>query len=399
MNMSKKIFFCSLLLFVNLHGLFLFKEYPELADSITYFSLARVPTPIEHCSKLETLFNQSNLFIKRDDLTGYTGLYGGNKVRKLAFLLADAVDRQAKTVVTVGCAGTNHGLATACYAKQLGLACILMLIPQPNSAVVRQNLLLDCYFNAEIYFFADSMARTDALDNLLKQNSTLYYIPTGGSVPLGVLGYVDAVFELKDQIAQAIMPVPDVIYVPLGSCGTVAGLLLGCVLAGVPTKIIAVAVEPERELHAFENNIKNLFVETNKLLHHYSERIPMMPFAYEQLSINYSFCGPEYGVQIPTVMQAADLFYDQEKIRLEATYSAKACAALMHDMQKQIRKSDEVILFWNTYCGLDFSALTEQVDYHQLPKEAHGYFCKIFIKNLQSNRAVSILLQKKQCVE
>lgn len=364
----------SLIFCCALNALPLFEEYQELNDTIPYIQLANLPTPINRCHHLEEALGYHTIFIKRDDLTGSGDLYGGNKVRKLEFLLADAVQSGAKKIITFGCVGTNHGLATACYSQQLGLDCLLMLKNQPNSQVVRQNLLLDHYFGADIKIYSNNSVRKAALDGMLENNNDTYFIPTGGSNACGVLGYVNAAFELKEQIKEGSMPEPDVIYLPAGSCGTTAGLLLGFRLANISSKIIAVAVEPEEQLNVFAENIKRLYFEANQLLNSCSSAIPLLPFPDAQLIINKDFCGTEYGLWLRPGDDAARLMKNEEGIVVEGTYSAKSVAALIADIKDGIRKENEVILIWNTYCGLDFSHLTSNIDYKKLNSEVHRYF-------------------------
>src|SRR5436190_320309 len=136
--MFKKILYIiSCVLSFQAYALPLFEYLPELENKIPYIQLANLPTPIEKCGEIENILNHHNIYIKRDDLTGFKNLYGGNKVRKLEFLLGDALQHHAKKIITYGCVGTNHGLATACYSNKLGLDCLLMLKNQPNSPVVR----------------------------------------------------------------------------------------------------------------------------------------------------------------------------------------------------------------------------------------------------------------------
>lgn len=358
----------------EIRAVHLFEHFKELEGKIPYLQLAKLPTPIEECFRLEKALHHGAIFIKRDDLTGSGDLYGGNKVRKLEFLMADAVQKGAKEIVTFGCVGTNHGLATACYAKKLGFRCTLMLKHQPNSPVVRQNLLLDHYFNADIRLFSNNKERQIALDWLLATNGYMYFFPTGGSVPLGSLGFVNAAFELKKQVECGVMPEPDIIYMPIGSCGTTAGLLLGLQLAHMHSKIIAIAVEPEEKPNQFLDTTQKLFMETNQLLASVSSDIPLLEFPHQQLIINKDFCGSEYGLWLPAGNDAAQLMCQEEGIILEGTYSAKALAALCADIKSSVVKRDEIVLLWNTYCGLDFSHLTKQVDYKQLNPSVHRYF-------------------------
>lgn len=358
----------------------LFKHFKDLENTIPHIQLANLPTPILRCHNLQKVLGHPSIFMKRDDLTGHTDLYGGNKVRKLEFLLGDAVKNGAKKIITFGCVGTNHGLATACYAQQLGLDCSLMLKHQPNSLVVRQNLLLDHYFNAEIALFANNEERKAALDILLENNKDIYFFPTGGSVPLGALGYVNAAFELQEQIQKGIMPEPDFIYLPIGSCGTTAGLLLGLTLTHMHSKIVAVAIEPEEKIDELYENTKKLFEETNRLLNAACPRIPLVEFPHEQLIINKDFCGTEYGRWTRIACDAAQLIKHEEDITVEGTYSAKPIAALLHDIKNNIRNERETILLWNTYCGLDFSHLTKTINYKDLNSGVHHYFEHVELK-------------------
>ncbi len=357
---------------------YLFNKFPHLQEKISHIALCDLPTPI---IKLENFGNRigcDNVFMKRDDLTGKSmggglRLYGGNKPRKLEFLLADAVQKNAQTIVTYGCAGSNHALATAVYAHELGLRSILMLKDQPNSYVVRHNLLLDTYYQAQLQFFPNNATRALAAEELLKADAHAYLIPTGGSNALGVLGFVNAAFELAHQVALHETPEPDFIYVATGSCATTAGLLLGLHATQMKSKIVAVCVEPEEEADEFLLNIKKLFMHTNEMLHALDASFPIIEFPEQDLFLNKQFCGTAYGLFIPEAADAITLFKDLENINLEGTYSAKPIAAIMADATEHAL-CDKKILFWNTYCGIDFSHVTAMSDYKQLPKEFHRYF-------------------------
>lgn len=372
--MTKKYVSIVSLFLLEMNAVQLFEQFQELKDVVPHVQLANLPTPLQRSDELQKILGCDAIFIKRDDCTCFDGLYGGNKVRKLEFLLGDAIQKKAQTIITYGCIGTNHGLATACYSKQLGLSCLLMLKHQPNSSVVRQNLLLDHYFGAQMKIFNSNEERAAALENIIKNMDDVYFFPTGGSVPSGALGYVNAALELKEQIKAGEMPEPDVIYIPIGSAGTVAGLLVGCKLAGIASKIIAVAIEPEEFFDEFYYKTKTLFFETNSLLHEYSSGIPLFDFPEDQLVITKDFCGTEYGLWIDAGNEAAQIMFQAERITLEGTYSAKGFAALIADNNNGIIKKDAAVLFWNTYCGLDFSAFTSQIDYEGLPREVHWYF-------------------------
>jgi D-cysteine desulfhydrase len=127
----------------------LFKQYPLLREKLPYVSLGEFPTPVQKLDRIGRDLGMSRLYIKRDDLSGR--IYGGNKVRKLEFLLGNTLKANAKEVMTFGGAGSNHALATAIYARQIGLKGISMLMPQPNAHCVRRNLLIGYHCGAELH--------------------------------------------------------------------------------------------------------------------------------------------------------------------------------------------------------------------------------------------------------
>lgn len=356
----------------------LFKQFPQLQTHIPYVSLCDLPTPVMKLDCFGKHIGHGDIYIKRDDLSGAPKgngfhLYGGNKPRKLEFLLADAIARDAKTIITYGCAGSNHALATAVYAKALGLQSILMLKHQPNSYIVRHNLLLDLAQDADIRWFANNAVRSQASQEILAQDPHAYLIPTGGSNVIGTLGFVNAACELYDQIQQGQLPMPDYIYVATGSCATGAGLLLGLKLCDMPSKVVAVCVEPQDAPNEVFMTLQRLFKEANQKLHDADASIELFDFPYEQLIINEKFAGTAYGLFIPEGQEAVRVFKDTENIRLEGTYSAKPVAAIMDDAQQGLLE-DKVVLFWNTYCGIDYSYMTHMAQYRELPQDFHRYF-------------------------
>ncbi|MHA2094355.1 MAG: 1-aminocyclopropane-1-carboxylate deaminase/D-cysteine desulfhydrase, partial [Candidatus Hodarchaeales archaeon] len=205
----------------------LFEEYPSLDGLIPWIQLIKAPTPVKRLEKLEeSLKTKTRLWIKLDNLT--SSQYGGNKVRKLEFIIADALRKKKKTIATLGGIGTNHGLATTIYAKEFDLNTRLYLINQPIDRHVLNNLKLDYYYGAELKYVKNYLGAAVYfyfLDRLLKKGT--YWLPAGGSTPLGVLGYVNAILELKDQIDSGLLPEPGYIFVAAGTTGTMAGIELG----------------------------------------------------------------------------------------------------------------------------------------------------------------------------
>jgi len=203
-------------------------KYPELNRKLPAIELGNFPTPIHRLQQLEI----ENLWIKRDDQS--SSVYGGNKIRKLEFILAAARRKGARHLVSLGGIGTNHGLATAIFCDQLGIRCTLLLFHQPVTENVKVNLLLLGKYKAKLVY-RKTLARTMVSYFLLYRfrYPASYFVYPGGSSTIGTIGYVNAAFELKEQIEQGIMPEPEVIFCPVGSGGSQAGLYLGLKLAGL----------------------------------------------------------------------------------------------------------------------------------------------------------------------
>lgn len=349
----------------------LFEEFPELKKHFSYIQLAQLPTPVETIK----VDNVDLFYIKRDDMT--SDIFGGNKVRKLEFLLADARARDVDTVMTFGCVASSHATATAIHAKNLGMHSILVLMPQKNSYMVHRNLLLNKKVNADMVLAMNKEVRAVKaphafFEHYSKTGEYPYVIPTGGSCPIGILGYVNAAFELKNQIKEGILQEPDIIYLPIGSCGTVAGLLLGLKAAGLKSKIMAISVVPNQNV-AFTNKVNALISSTNELLHNADTTFPIIKYSKKDLEIRNDFAGTCYGVFTKEGQEAKEIFENELGIILDGVYSAKAAAALIDDINKGILKGKKV-LFWNTFCGHDFSKIVENVSYKDLPEDFHNYF-------------------------
>ena len=357
----------------NCSRLPLHKKFPAL--EIPHISLCTLPTPVQQLEQLGPIIG-ANLFFKRDDMTG-GNFYGGNKPRKLEFELARALYNGATHIITFGCAGSNHAVATSEYSRKLGLKPICMLKPQANSTVVRKNLLLHLDNNAELHYAPDNdvrrMATFSTWLDLVNNGNHPYIIPTGGSTPLGTLAFVNAAFELKEQIDAGLLPEPDYIYVACGSTATTAGLLLGCKAAGLKCKIIAIAVEPEEEPNEFSKNVTKLFHETNHLLHSHDSNFPLFEINSEDLEINLNFAGSEYAVFTLECIEARELLKRTEGITIDGTYTAKAFAGLLADI-KTNKRENKTVLFWNTYCGTEFTDRLANLDYKKLPACFHRYF-------------------------
>lgn len=225
-----------------LYGLF-----PGLTERLPRLDLCGGVSPVRRLSALEEHLGRPGLWLKDESRLG--SKYGGNKVRKLEFVLADALRKRASTILTFGGTGSHHCLATAIYARELGIRVAAVLLEQPQTDEVRRNLRL-------LESLGARCLRAANLPWLIGQAAWLalrhtefglpprhpYLLWLGGSTPLGCLGFVNAALELRDQIGEGLLPAPEAVLVPLGSNGTAAGLLLGLRLAGLDTAVVAVQV-------------------------------------------------------------------------------------------------------------------------------------------------------------
>ena len=208
------------------------------------------------------------VWLKNDGL--YGTLYGGNKPRKLEFVLPRAIARGSRTVITTGPLGTHHGLATALYGRELGLKVALLLTyQQPNEHVLRQLCRME-RAGAEMHYTGSGpwmVASTPyyALRYLRRDGGRRpYLLGPGGSTPLGAAGYVNAGLELAAQVREGLLPEPKAIVLPVGSGGTAAGLALGLGIAGLQSKVVGVAVT--RAPTTWAITVKRLAIETASLL-------------------------------------------------------------------------------------------------------------------------------------
>jgi 1-aminocyclopropane-1-carboxylate deaminase/D-cysteine desulfhydrase-like pyridoxal-dependent ACC family enzyme len=348
----------------------LFKSYPRLGENIPWTRLGSYPTPVERLSNLGRALRADEIWIKRDDLL--SNIYGGNKIRKLEFILADARSRGAKTLITVGGLGSNHTLALAAHSKNLGFRSVLVLFNQPKTHRVRENLILDSYFGAEMHY-AGSHAKLPLIvareffRYLLSGNKPLY-VPAGGTTPLSSLGYVNAAFELRKQVERGEMPKPDYIFVPAGTGGTIAGLILGSILSGLDTKIIGVNVSTKLIINRFA--VSRLVGKTFNLMKRHFPNIPRLPSELG-IALLDSYIGNGYGHATQRAKEAVKVAALEEGLWIEETYTGKTFAAFL-DFIKAHGKG--VFLFWHTFNSVDFNGIIEKIDYRSLPSGFHNLF-------------------------
>jgi 1-aminocyclopropane-1-carboxylate deaminase/D-cysteine desulfhydrase-like pyridoxal-dependent ACC family enzyme len=359
----------------------LFEQYPLLQEKLAYVPLGEFPTPVQKLERLGAELGVSQLYIKRDDLSGK--VYGGNKPRKLEFILGNALRSNAKEVMTFGGAGSNHALATAIYARQVGLKSISMLMPQPNAQYVRRNLLMSHYCSAELHLCGAGLESVrnmplvyaattyQLLRHRLEKGRLPHFISPGGSSPLGVTGFINAALELRRQITSGEMPEPEYIYVACGTMGTAAGLTLGLRVAKLGGRVVSVGVCSEK----FTNTraMIKLINKTNSLLCSLDASFPRFEFSETDVDIRHDYFGKRYALFTDEGMEAVSLMRECEGIKLDGTYTGKALAALKHDAKSGSLRG-KAVLFWNTLNSKDFSDAISDLDYHDLPRRFHRYF-------------------------
>lgn len=319
---------------------FLAQAWPRLAEQLPKLGLADLPTPVETKS-LRLGEDEYRVGIKRDDLTGR--LYGGNKIRKLEYLLHKARASGAERIATFGTVGSNHALATALYARALGCDCTCFLSHQAATAATARTLRLHLANGTELVRYGGSRASRIATlrEHLARQRTFL--IPPGGSNWLGAVGCVAAGLELAAQIDSGDIAMPDRVYVANGTMATAVGLALGFALAGLTTEVQAVQVT--EDFVSSPRAMRRLLEKTALLLNRLDPSVPQDLATRARYEFRTGYLGDGYAKTNAATDAAVALAHEQLGLRLETTYTGKALAALLVDL---CGRGGEV-LFWNTY--------------------------------------------------
>lgn len=322
-----------------------------MIESIPHLSLGNFPTPVQRLSNLERVLGLESLWIKRDDLSGPLG--GGNKVRKLEYIFAAAQTHskgtERKTLFTIGPTGSNHVRATTVYGKASGFRVECMLFKQPPTEYSETNYRTICEQADRVYevqHMRTMFARYgyEQMKTVLGIGEERYFIAAGGSSPLGSVGYVKAVLELKSQIEEGILPEPRFIFVPVGTCGTIAGLIVGVRLAGLRTQIVGIRVADRIVANSWA--ISRMVKRTLRLI----GAVDVDYINPRRIELWHNDFGKGYAIPTEAGMRAVALMAECEGITLENTYTGKTLAGLVHYIKAQ-ECEDEHILFWHTYGG------------------------------------------------
>jgi D-cysteine desulfhydrase len=321
----------------------LLDRFPLLADALPWRPLATPNTPVSTLPALDGA-RDVQLYIKRDDLT--SDLYGGNKVRKLEHILAEAELAGRRTLITLGGVGTNHGLATALHGRAAGFAVEVVFFDQPVTAFVKRNLRAFAHAGAELHHAPGEL---DAMYRARRRYAEAesagrapYFVMVGGSSRLGTLGYVNAALELADQVRAGALPEPDRVFVALGSAGTAAGLAAGFRVAGLKTRVCA--VRAGQRLLAHGGAVRYMAGDALRYLRAYGADVPRGL----QLA-GYEVAGEQFGAGYghPTQEGLEALEWAASEVPLETTYTAKALAACLDYCRRRARPGEHV-LYWHT---------------------------------------------------
>lgn len=297
--------------------------------------IAHLPTPVERLPRLSEALGGPALLVKRDDQTGLA--FGGNKTRKLEFLVADAQRQGARTLITAGAVQSNHCRQTAAAAARYGFDCQLVLAgEQPERA--SGNLLLDRLLGAEIRW-VERESREAVLQSTYQQavdeGRKPYLIPYGGSNPIGAAAYAYAVQEMLEQGFR-----PDTIVFASSSGGTQAGLLAGGRIFGFDGRVLGISIDEKAEV--LQARVATLANETAEILG------GDIAFRAEDVWVDDSFLGAGYGVMGEIEEEAINLFARTEGLLLDPVYTGRAAAGLLSLIRDGAFPRGQSVLFWHT---------------------------------------------------
>jgi len=307
--------------------------------------LAHLPTPLEPLPHLSKALGGPSIWVKRDDCTGLGS--GGNKTRKLEFLMAAAREQGADTVITPGAVQSNHASQTAAAAARLGMGCHLLLedIAADADRDYRGsgNILLDRLFDAHLHKFPNGtdldLAAESLATELRKTGRAPYFIPVGGSSALGALGYVVCALEIMDQAEEQQLSVDHVV-LATGSGGTQAGLLAGLHLQGSDISVLGVCVS--RSAEEQEKKVAMLCAESLGLLE------CKRPLTREAVRANGDYVGQGYGLPTRGMIKAVALAASCEGLLLDPVYTGKAMAGLVELVRHGGFKDGDNVVFLHT---------------------------------------------------
>lgn len=303
---------------------------------------AALPTPLQFAPRLSEELGGPKIYLKRDDLTGLA--MGGNKTRKLEYLVADAAAQSATHLITVGAAQSNHARQTAAAARLAGMECHLVLNAKTTDPEVQGNLLLDKLLGATVHVVVggpeERQAKVDEVAADLADNGHVpYIIPGGGSNGVGSLGYVGAMLELSHQLwEQGVQPTA--MYFAAGGGGTHGGIIMGAKLYGLDFAIKGVLVEGKAEA-----GVERGYRVTGWT----AERLGIdNPVAKSDIVCDDGHVGEGYGIPTEEGLAAIKLLARTEGVLLDPVYTSKAFAGMVADIRSGMYSADDAVIFLHT---------------------------------------------------
>ena len=307
-------------------------------SSLPSIPFATGPSPVEPLDNLRNALDcDARLLVKRDDTIGFA--FGGNKVRKMRLVAAQAKAAGADTLITTGGVQSNHARVTAAAAAKLGMKCVLVINgTRPSHPTA--NALLDQLLGAEVRYVRSREDRVVEMERAARdvrlRNHTPFVIPLGASTPLGAAAFVAAISELADQIDP-----PDVIVHASSSGGTQAGLVAGCALAGWHTNVVGISADEPAD--SLTSTVRELLAGLAKLLDCEPDRL-----ASGSVIVDDGFVGEGYGIPTVASREAVDLAATTEALFVDHTYTAKALAGLISRVRNRTFNKGSTVLFWHT---------------------------------------------------
>jgi len=335
----------------------LVQRWPLLA-SLARVELASLPTPVAPMARASDK-TDCEIWVKRDDLTAPE--YGGNKVRKLEYLLGEARSRGVDTLVTAGAVGSHHVFATAYYGREHGFETYAVVTPQPYRRHVEEQLRADLAVGAHLY---PARSLRQVARRMVELSARLRFwgrhpwiVPLGGSNVYGTLAFVNAGLELAAQIDAGLCPDFDAVYVATGTSATVAGLALGLAAGGVRTDVVAVRIYDR--LFSSRARIGQLIARAEARLRAIEPRFPEVAArALASVQVDARELGRGYGYTTPASEAAAELAAS-DGLTLDETYTSKALAALLRDVERERR--GKKLLFWHTLSSASLEPFLREV--------------------------------------
>ena len=321
-----------------------------MLEKFERIKLGHFPTPIEYLKNITKYLDGPNIFIKRDDCTGLAT--GGNKTRKLEFLIPDAIKNKAELIVTVGAVQSNHARQTAAACTLMGLKCLIVLEQRlkdpPESYMKSGNVFLDKLFGAEVKVCPKNEDVTEYSEKLINdiksKGVNVYFIPGGGSNSVGALGYVECLNEIikvnkKYNFSQIVHAT--------GSAGTQAGLLAGKKYFNINIPVTGICVRHKKDIQ-----VDKVYEEAKKTC----EKLRCNILDKSDVIVYDEYIGSGYGEPTESMIEATKLLARKEAILLDPVYSGKAFAGLIGLIKKKKFKKNDNVLFIHTGGAVSLSA-------------------------------------------